>query len=77
MSNIKLRPDAIIILNQNKGEESLLEYHLLQKENDPGYLQWLFYQSNNIGDFNRNITEQQNDVLKVFEKHLFLYSDIK
>lgn len=57
--------NSISILNENKGDMSLKEYHDHSKENDPTYLNWLL--GDHIDDYGSGMTEDDNDLLAEFE----------
>lgn len=55
----------IDVLNENRGEMSLKEYHFYSKENDPTYLNWLL--GSHINDFGQGMTDEDQDLLTEFE----------
>jgi hypothetical protein len=57
--------NQINILNENKGDMTLKEYHDLSKESDPTYLSWLL--GSHIGDYGAGMTENDIGLLKEFE----------
>lgn len=59
--------NAIQILNENRGEMSIQEYHSFSKENDPSYFNWLFMSPGNINDYGTGMNQDQKNELKEFE----------
>lgn len=57
--------NKIDILNENKGEMTLKDYHDYSKENDPSYLTWLL--GDHINDWGNGMTEKDNELLSEFE----------
>ena len=62
--------NQIAILNENKEEMSLVEYHNYSKENDPTYLTWLFGSESGIEDYGQKMTIEQKEALKEFEAYI-------
>lgn len=75
MKNI--RKNSIQILDEEKGELSLLEYHNNSKENDPTYYAWLFPDSSNISDYGAGMTAEQSEVFELFEQSLISLQEIR
>ncbi len=66
---IKVRSNAIQILNENRDkDQSIEDLHWLSKENDPGYMRWLF-NDDNLGDYSNGMTSEHFEVLAEFEKY--------
>lgn len=58
--------NKINILNENKGDYTIYDYHQLSKESDPKYLSWLL--GDHIDDFGLRMTEDDKELLQEFEK---------
>ena len=65
--------NQINILNENKNDMSLVDYHFYSKENDPTYLTWLFGSESGIEDYGQKMTVEQKEELNDFENHLQSY----
>lgn len=61
--------NQINVLNENKGDMSLKDYHNYSKENDPRYLAWLLGYDH-INDYGQGMTTEDKALLKEFESVL-------
>lgn len=62
--------NQIQILNENRGEMNLPDYHNYSKENDPTYLTWLFGSESGIEDYGSGMTQDQKEELERFENYI-------
>lgn len=73
-----IRKNAVQILDENRGETSILDYHNSQKESDPNYYNWLFEGDNeNIGDFGTGLTRAQSEAAEKFDGYIEGLNDVR
>ena len=69
--------NIIQILDENKGELSILEYFEQCKENDPRFYNWCLSDSENIGDFGMNMTLEQVEEFSELERKITSLDEVR
>jgi membrane-anchored protein YejM (alkaline phosphatase superfamily) len=72
-----IRTNAIQILDENRGTESILDYHNAVKESDPNYFCFLFEGESNIDQFGVGMSDAESKAFEDFEKRIEALDEVR